>query len=572
MPPTTLTPAGLAAQNATLGRTQFNNGPAQVGTSIAPLPPPGTQLNVDSTGVAIPVSTIGTQPLNIAPKQTQVLSSIANLPGAGTPDAGTTPTTPTTPAAGQTNTFTDKLSGLVAKFTGKAADQKIAEDTATNPINAQITSLGSQLSKLQADTIAGQDNITRFAGTNGAFQSGELNRLNRDSNVQGLLIQSRIDSLKGDVASAKANADAAIEAKYAGIQQDIEGARNDIYKNWSTFSAADKKLASAKLAEYDANDQYAKQNMEDEKAVQALAASALAFNPGNQKVMLAVDEATKSGDLMTATKLLAPYQRDPVATQKATLDLQNQRLQNQLLQAQITKLNNAVTNTKTVDASTVDAGASAVNADKNTVALTAMLTNPDIASGTRTKISDVLGVINAVGDVAGANPDTTKNIVGVNPLNALLNISLPNFLGGGTILPGRQSLKQGESIKNEGYVNGINLKVQQWASGASLTAEQTKQVEKFTPNMNDTDANFRTKLVNLSNFMLTQAKSQLESEGLTFKPAPITSFSDLVASSPTVDQYSSFRSQLQPGELLVNRNGQATAISPNELKPTDIKL
>ncbi len=38
------------------------------------------------------------------------------------------------------------------------------------------------------------------------------------------------------------------------------------------------------------------------------------------------------------------------------------------------------------------------------------------------------------------------------------------------------------------------------------------------------------------------------------------------------DPYASFRTQLQGGEILVNRNGQATAILPSELKASDIKL
>lgn len=202
---------------------------------------------------------------------------------------------------------------------------------------------------------------------------------------------------------------------------------------------------------------------------------------------------------------------------------------------------------------------------QNSQTLTSLLGSNTLGQGTKTQVANVLGVITALDSLATANP-SGQPITGVNPINTFLNAKAPDFLGGFGLVPFRNMFKQTDSIKNEQSVNAINLKVQQWASGASLTKQQTDQVARLTPTMTDTDANFRTKINGLANFMLGQAQSQLQSEGIPFTPKTVDYF------AAANDQYSSFRSQLQPGEILVNRNGQAVAVTPTELLPSDIKL
>lgn len=276
-----------------------------------------------NTSSTINPDMLGTTPLNIRPTTSPTIPNIASLPGSGTAPTTATGTGAgsTTPPAGQTNTFTDKLSGLVAKFTGKAQEQQIAEQTATAPLEQQKAQLGAQIKRLQADTLSQQEAAINRVGGSPAANSYDQQQIARTHSIQGLLLQSQIDSLSGDIASAKTNADLAVETKYSQIQQDIQKARDDIYNNWESFSGAEKKRASAALAQLDANDQYAKQNIEDEKAIQAMAAAALSNNPGNQAVQLAVNEATKTGDLAKATELLGQYQTDPVkaALQRAQL-------------------------------------------------------------------------------------------------------------------------------------------------------------------------------------------------------------------------------------------------------------
>ncbi len=86
-------------------------------------------------------------------------------------------------------------------------------------------------------------------------------------------------------------------------------------------------------------------------------------------------------------------------------------------------------------------------------------------------------------------------------------------------------LANGKGQDNLTAINAINLKVQQWASGASLTKQQTEQVEKITPKNGDTNAQIRNKTNSLTNFMLNQAKGVLTSQGIKYEPNAVDFFS-----------------------------------------------
>lgn len=156
---------------------------------------------------------------------------------------------------------------------------------------------------------------------------------------------------------------------------------------------------------------------------------------------------------------------------------------------------------------------------KNTMIISSFLKNKKIGQGTRTKLADILGVVNATTDLS-QNRQTT-GFKGISPLNLILDAKIP-FTDIG--LPFRKTVMSTEGVENRQYLDAINLKVQQWASGASLTKEQIEQVNKFTPNSADTDAKVRTKVNGLVNFMNSQVKSYLQSEGITFEPEKVNLF------------------------------------------------
>ena len=61
--------------------------------------------------------------------------------------------------------------------------------------------------------------------------------------------------------------------------------------------------------------------------------------------------------------------------------------------------------------------------------------------------------------------------------------------------------------------------MQIWASGASLTAEQIKQVGRLAPEASDTDKQLKRKINGLYNFMMQQMESRLLVEGFN-NPIP----------------------------------------------------
>lgn len=60
--------------------------------------------------------------------------------------------------------------------------------------------------------------------------------------------------------------------------------------------------------------------------------------------------------------------------------------------------------------------------------------------------------------------------------------------------------------------------MQQWASGASLTEEQTKKVNALVPRPTDTDSVAVTKTQNLVDFMEGQIRASLKANNIEYNP------------------------------------------------------
>jgi hypothetical protein len=149
---------------------------------------------------------------------------------------------------------------------------------------------------------------------------------------------------------------------------------------------------------------------------------------------------------------------------------------------------------------------------KNTAILTVLSGSKKVPPGTQTLIGNALQVINSAQTLATERQ--TSGFKGASPLNYIADKVFPD------------ALKASSRVELEQYLEGINLKTQIWASGASLTAEQTKQVNRLTPKITDTQTAIRTKLNGLTNFMLDDARSRLQSAGVSFVPEKVDLFAD----------------------------------------------
>lgn len=234
-----------------------------------------------------------------------------------------------------------------------------------------------------------------------------------------------------------------------------------------------------------------------------------AQNGAPLSVLQAIGKATTVDD---ATAALGGYASDP--------------LDRELKQVQLATAQQALKTSKngviSVDVpGLVEANPGTKPADANSSAITAIASTGKITGTNQTNLGLILGVVDAAQQFASDN--SSGQFAGINPLTGILNSKIP-FTNIG--LPFRNTVKSPAQVANEGYINGINLKVQQWASGASLSPSQTAQVEQFTPTVGDTDSMVKTKLNNLVNFMYNQAQGTLQSEGIKFTPAKVDLFAD----------------------------------------------
>lgn len=90
-----------------------------------------------------------------------------------------------------------------------------------------------------------------------------------------------------------------------------------------------------------------------------------------------------------------------------------------------------------------------------------------------------------------------------------------------------ERFKSQTEMSNRQDIEAVGLKVQQWASGASLTEQQTKMVEKFTPQLGDSDNAVKTKVNGLVNFMMGQVSADLAGQGINYSPETIDMFSGI---------------------------------------------
>lgn len=219
----------------------------------------------------------------------------------------------------------------------------------------------------------------------------------------------------------------------------------------------------------------------------------------NQNLIREIQNASNIGEVSTlgaGSGYVGALDRQQLAIAKANLAINQAEL----------KLK--IDASKPIDVSKLVVDPNAPATTKNNAVMLALIKTGKVGDAAKTSLSSVLGVNKAIEDLANARQYT--EFKGVAPIK--------------TFLPSIDAFSSAEAIQNRGYLDAINLRVQQWASGASLTSEQIKQVNRLVPSVNDTDANVRTKMNNLANFMNQQVSGTLASQGIDFKPEKVNLF------------------------------------------------
>lgn len=378
----------------------------------------------------------------------------------------------------------------------------------TNDIDATSRNYDNQIKTVQSNTQGRTDGGTDVV----------VNALNQQKASvladKAILLSAKTNNYN----TAKGIIDAQVDAETTDLKTQLQGLQYFYTQNEAKLSDNQKTILTDKIQAADQEYQDAKDTRNQINQLKLTAAQ----NGAPLSVLQNIGKATTVDEGIQA---IGAYASDP--------------LDRALKQAQLTKAYADIKKTQggvtSLNANDILKGAPAgtTAADANTAALTAIGASGKVDGTNQTNLGLILGVVDAAKQFAANNSDGT--FAGINPLTGLLNsgIALPQWLGGETLgLPFRNSVKSPDQLQNEGYINGINLKLQQWASGASLSPAQTAQVQQLAPDPGDTDEQVKTKLNNLVNFMYTQAQGPLETSGINFTPAKVDLFKTV---APTID-------------------------------------
>jgi hypothetical protein len=386
-----------------------------------------------------------------------------------------------------------------------------AYKTNVDPVKAELTDINT---KIRNEQIGLQRQVENFEKTFQGTVEGrntEIGRLQKESYRKQADLAIVQLALQGKYSDAKDIADRAVSAELEQQKNELEALKLDYQDNKDLYNKEEQRSYEKDIK--DAEKRYARTEA-NKKGIRDIALEYLK-NGGDSNTAANIMRQDSVDDAIG----LAGSRLASVDTQVVKLDNGQSILIDSRTGNTIKTLGGGSGTTPSGNVSTIKELQGLPSEKKNNAVLTQLLTSQKIGQGTRTQVANVLGVINTVQSLADARQ--TSGFKGVSPFNAILDVKIPFTEIG---IPFREAARQKEGVENVGYIEAINLKVQQWASGASLTKTQTEQVGRFTPRVTDTDDQVRTKLNNLANFMLEQAKSQLQSEGIDFKPEKVNLF------------------------------------------------
>lgn len=395
-----------------------------------------------------------------------------------------------------------QLAALNQQLVGESTARAEAEKEQGIPLLTQTQNdLSSRLKALQNEALAipmqlQQDSVGRGRTAQGLqpIQTAAL----RNNAIQALSVNSLLEASRGNLATAIDMVDRAVAQRFDPIREQIAAkSKNlEIILNSPAYSLAEKKRA------------YAQQEIQNAKQ------RAIEDQSANMKEIhnIAIMAQGNGADRDTVQRILSSRNPDD-ALLAANAFMQDPRLQLQLQQLRQNLYYDRLEREAALHPPTPGGPAPlGPITDQSAHDLSGVLASNKVGATTKTLIGTILGVLNAAEDMAKSS--NGGQFPGISPLNVAIDY-----------LPFRNALRQKGGTENLGYINGINLKIQQWASGAALTEAQTEQVARMTPNKNDTDANVRIKLNNLANFMQQQIKGALQAEGVQYEPSKIDYFS-----------------------------------------------
>jgi len=379
---------------------------------------------------------------------------------------------------GDIQTSFEDLMGKGAFTAGAEEDAGIDDKTvALNDINNQLREKDL---RFRRDREAIEDEVGLTKGQKNQSIANLSRRQSRELADLSVIQSSRIN----DLATTQALVDRKVELQFEPIQQKLELQRFMFEENKDLFNSAESRQFEKKVREEQVKidkDKFKFQQLENAKLE---IMNNINLNGGTNELLASVQSAK---DLGTAYKTAGRFGNDPVVKAQLANIYSQIGSRNAVKSDEIIEMPEQ-TGTPSVDiANVIDAtGAKSTQSMTNAV---------NVITGVQQFVSG------SEGEFAGIAP-----------------IRTPNFLLGDTT--------RAEKQENVGNIEALNLKVQQWASGAALTDKQTAQVARLVPDRNDTDRQVRNKSNQLVNYMMGQVQGELAGQGINYEPAKVDFFNE----------------------------------------------
>lgn len=403
-----------------------------------------------------------------APEPTNLLAGLAS----------TTQQTADQSTAQEKTAQTD-FTSLLKQLEGETTDIISAENQQNLPgLNKELLDLQKVANKQTAEYIAGYAGQEAKRNTRQETTVAQQN-LTRQNAIDALLTNSLISAKQGDITFANSLVDRAIKAKYDPLKARIE-TQKEILRQVEGKASEDRKNAlNLQLKQIEKDEQR-------EKTVQNLSLEA-AKNGAPSSIL---SKLAKAKTFEEALVIGGGYMADPLDRSIKAAQLRKLQMENVANDpAQQQAIINSVVNEK----------------DPTKLIANFFKVNPKLK--TNQPINDAAAVVSSANELA--------KTLGAGKIKGY------GVFGGG-FTP--EAFLSQEGISNTAKVKALNLKVQQWASGASLTKQQTKYVKAMIPEANDTDATFRNKVNNLTNYMLSDIKGRATTQGGQFEYVPVELF------------------------------------------------
>lgn len=318
----------LDASGSSVGVAQFNQNTGErlaPGETVVTQPVSQTQdasamnshLSGDSTALQFPETAPD-------PDYNAAMMSISDVYDAAETQVANQPQT----AAEKTQeSIGSKLLSAYKTLTGKKEAQLKAEESAGLPgFKKQLTDINSQIQTLQKESAAIplklQENVTGRGVTSGGLAPIQTGLL-RQNTIKALGLSAIAQTLQGNIATAQATADRAVELEFAPAQAQIDYLSKAYEMNKDTLSREDKKKSDALSVQLQERQRLLDNQKDDKKTVLSFAAEAA--KNGAPTVLL---NQAMSMNPEQALAALGTYMQDPYDAAIKLQQLRKLRLEN----------------------------------------------------------------------------------------------------------------------------------------------------------------------------------------------------------------------------------------------------